>query len=202
MIYLELFWIFFRIGLFTIGGGYAMIPMITQEIVDEKGWLTDTQLLNYIGISESTPGPFAINIATFVGTSQGGVLGGVVATFSVVLPSLIIILIFAAIYSKISKNRFLRGAFDGIKPVVTGLISAAVILPLMNLKDFSSADSWFDKFDWVSLILVAAAFGASRIKIKNKKLNPVILIVGGGVVGYLVFGLLIPAVAPGYLAAG
>ena len=195
--------------LFTIGGGYAMIPMITQEIVDEKGWLTDTQLLNYIGISESTPGPFAINIATFVGTSQGGVLGGVVATFSVVLPSLIIILIFAAIYSKISKNRFLRGAFDGIKPVVTGLISAAgvsialqVILPLMNLKDFSSADSWFDKFDWVSLILVAAAFGASRIKIKNKKLNPVILIVGGGVVGYLVFGLLIPAVAPGYLAAG
>ena len=94
MIYLELFWIFFRIGLFTIGGGYAMIPMITQEIVDEKGWLTDTQLLNYIGISESTPGPFAINIATFVGTSQGGVLGGVVATFSVVLPSLIIILIF------------------------------------------------------------------------------------------------------------
>ena len=170
MIYLELFWIFFRIGLFTIGGGYAMIPMITQEIVDEKGWLTDTQLLNYIGISESTPGPFAINIATFVGTSQGGVLGGV---------------------------------------VVTGLISAAgvsialqVILPLMNLKDFSSADSWFDKFDWVSLILVAAAFGASRIKIKNKKLNPVILIVGGGVVGYLVFGLLIPAVAPGYIAAG
>ena len=114
MIYLELFWIFFRIGLFTIGGGYAMIPMITQEIVDEKGWLTDTQLLNYIGISESTPGPFAINIATFVGTSQGGVLGGVVATFSVVLPSLIIILIFAAIYSKISKNRFLRGAFDAI----------------------------------------------------------------------------------------
>ncbi len=209
MIYLELFWIFFRIGLFTIGGGYAMIPMITQEIVDEKGWLTDTQLLNYIGISESTPGPFAINIATFVGTSQGGVLGGVVATFSVVLPSLIIILIFAAIYSKISKNRFLRGAFDGIKPVVTGLISAAgvsialqVILPLMNLKDFSSADSWFDKFDWVSLILVAAGFGASRIKIKNKKLNPVILIVGGGVVGYLVFGLLIPAVAPGYIAAG
>ena len=209
MIYLELFWIFFRIGLFTIGGGYAMIPMITQEIVDERGWLTDTQLLNYIGISESTPGPFAINIATFVGTSQGGVLGGVVATFSVVLPSLIIILIFAAIYSKISKNRFLRVAFNGIKPVVTGLISAAgvsialqVILPLMNLKDFSSADSWFDKFDWVSLILVAAAFGASRIKIKNKKINPVILIVGGGVVGYLVFGLLIPAVAPGYLAAG
>ena len=202
MIYLELFWIFFRIGLFTIGGGYAMIPMITQEIVDEKGWLTDTQLLNYIGISESTPGPFAINIATFVGTSQGGVLGGVVATFSVVLPSLIIILIFAAIYSKISKNRFLRGAFDGIKPVVTGLISAAgvsialqVILPLMNLKDFSSADSWFDKFDWVSLILVAAAFGASRIKIKNKKLFIRLF-------KKISPGLLIPAVAPGYIAAG
>lgn len=209
MIYLELFWIFFRIGLFTIGGGYAMIPMITQEIVDNKGWLTDSQLLNYIGISESTPGPFAINIATFVGASQGGILGGAVATFSVVLPSLIIILIFSAVYSKISKNRFLRGAFDGIKPVVTGLISAAgvsialkVVLPLMNLKDFSSAGSWFDSFDWVSLILVAAAFGVSNIKIKNKKINPVILIVGGGVAGYLVFGLLIPAVAPGYFTAG
>lgn len=100
------------------------------------------------------------------------------ATFSVVLPSLIIILIFAAIYSKISKNRFLRGAFDGIKPVVTGLISAAgvsialqVILPLMNLKDFSSADSWFDKFDWVSLILVAAAFGASPYQNKEQKIK-------------------------------
>lgn len=106
MIYLELFWIFFRIGLFTIGGGYAMIPMITQEIVDEKGWLTDTQLLNYIGISESTPGPFAINIATFVGTSQGGVLGGVVATFSVVLPSLIIILILRLSTRKSAKTDF------------------------------------------------------------------------------------------------
>lgn len=108
MIYLELFWIFFRIGLFTIGGGYAMIPMITQEIVDEKGWLTDTQLLNYIGISESTPGPFAINIATFVGTSQGGVLGGVVATFSVVLPSLIIILILRLSTRKSAKTDFER----------------------------------------------------------------------------------------------
>lgn len=208
-IFLELFWIFFRIGLFTIGGGYAMIPMITQEIVDNKGWLTDSQLLNYIGISESTPGPFAINIATFVGNSQAGILGGVVATFAVVLPSLIIILIFAAIYSRVIKNKYLRGAFDGIKPVVTGLISAAgisiaikVVFPLMDLKNFSSAGSWFNKFDWISLIFVAVAFAVSNIKIKNKKINPVILIIGGGVVGYLVFGLLIPAVAPGYLASG
>lgn len=208
-ILLELFWIFFRIGLFTIGGGYAMIPMITQEIVDNKGWLTDSQLLNYIGISESTPGPFAINIATFVGNSQAGILGGVVATFAVVLPSLIIILIFAAIYSRVIKNKYLRGAFDGIKPVVTGLISAAgisiaikVVFPLMDLKNFSSAGSWFNKFDWISLIFVAVAFAVSNIKIKNKKINPVILIIGGGVVGYLVFGLLVPAVAPGYLASG
>ena len=95
MIYLELFWIFFRIGLFTIGGGYAMIPMITQEIVDEKGWLTDTQLLNYIGISESTPGPFAINIATYVGAETGGIGGALCATLGVVLPSFVCILIVA-----------------------------------------------------------------------------------------------------------
>ena len=88
---LELFWVFFRIGLFTFGGGYAMIPMIQDLIVDEYGWVGTEEIMNFIAISESTPGPFAINMATFVGTSQYGILGAIVASFAVILPSFIII---------------------------------------------------------------------------------------------------------------
>ena len=86
MIYLELFWTFLKIGAFTFGGGYAMLPLIQAEVLSH-GWMDASSLVDFIAVSESTPGPFAINIATFVGTSQGGVLGGVVATFSVVLPA-------------------------------------------------------------------------------------------------------------------
>ena len=90
-ILLELFWVFFQIGLFTFGGGYAMIPMIQDLVVDEKKWVTYEEIMNFIAISESTPGPFAINMATFVGTTQYGLLGAIVATIAVILPSFIII---------------------------------------------------------------------------------------------------------------
>ena len=87
IILLELFWVFFQIGLFTFGGGYAMIPMMQDFIVDQKGWVSYEEIMNFIAISESTPGPFAINMATFVGTSQYGILGAIVATIAVILPS-------------------------------------------------------------------------------------------------------------------
>ena len=136
MIFLELFWTFFQIGLFTFGGGYAMIPLI-QDAVLSHGWLTDEALINFIAISESTPGPFAVNIATYVGTEMGvaaggigtwgGFLGGMCATLGVVLPSFIIILIVAKCYEKFKTNRLVKGAMSGLKPAVIGLIGAAVL---------------------------------------------------------------------------
>ena len=103
MIYFQLFYTFFLIGLFTFGGGYAMIPMIEDQVVG-KGWMTDAQLSDFIAISESTPGPFAINISTFVGSQTAGILGAVCSTLGVILPSLIIIILVAIILSKFLKN--------------------------------------------------------------------------------------------------
>ncbi len=136
MIFLQLFWTFFQIGLFTFGGGYAMIPLI-QDMVLSHGWLSDEALINFIAISESTPGPFAINIATYIGTEMGtvsgglgvwgGFLGGICATLGVVLPSFIIILILAKCYERFKTNRLVKGAMSGLKPAVIGLIGAAVL---------------------------------------------------------------------------
>lgn len=136
MIFLELFLTFFKIGLFTIGGGYAMIPLIESELVHSHGWLNREQVLNIFGISESTPGPFAINTATYVGSlmggetalgTWGGILGAVCATLGVVLPSFIIILIVARFYEKYKQSRIVRGCMSGLKPAAVGLIGAAIL---------------------------------------------------------------------------
>ena len=125
-IYLKLFLTFMKIGALTFGGGYAMLPLIQQEVL-ENGWLTEEQILNFIAVSESTPGPFAINIATYIGTETGGFLGAVSATAGVVLPSFIIILIVAGFFSAFRKNKIVSGAMTGLKPAVIGLIAAAVL---------------------------------------------------------------------------
>ena len=118
MIYFQLFYTFFLIGLMTFGGGYAMIPMI-QDTVVGNGWMTLTELTDFIAISEATPGPFAINIATFVGNKVGGVLGSVCTTLVVVLPSFIIILLVAFVLSKFINNKYVKGALNGVRPVIT-----------------------------------------------------------------------------------
>ena len=117
MIYLQLFFEFFLIGLFTFGGGYAMIPLV-REMVLENGWLTESQFYDFIGVCESTPGPIAINMATFVGSDQAGILGSACATLGVVLPSFIIILIIAMVSGKFLKNKYVQRALNGIKAVV------------------------------------------------------------------------------------
>ena len=136
MIFLQLFLTFFKIGLFTIGGGYAMIPLIESELVHSHGWVTREQVLNIFGISESTPGPFAINTATYVGSLLGGetelgvwgsILGSALATLGVVLPSFIIILIVARFYEKYKQSKIVRGCMSGLKPAAVGLIGAAIL---------------------------------------------------------------------------
>ncbi len=203
MIYLALFWEYFKIGLFTIGGGYAMLPMVTQ-VVEQRGWQTSEELLNFIGIAESTPGPFAINLATFIGVKVGGttslgvfgsVLGAFVATFAVVLPSLVIIIIVTKLFDKFSKSKYVQGVLYGIKPVVVGLILSAlitvgcqVILPNLNLKAIDK--SGFDQFNWISLIIAAAFVPLSRIKIKGKKVHPILMILLSAVIGVILFGVI------------
>lgn len=126
MIFLQLFWTFFKIGAFTFGGGYAMIPLIQSE-VESHGWMTQTDLINFIAISESTPGPLAINISTYVGTEVGGFIGAMCATLGVSLPSFVVILIVARIYEKFKNSRIVTGCMSGLKPCVIGLIAAAII---------------------------------------------------------------------------
>jgi chromate transporter len=190
---LELFFIFFKIGLFTFGGGYAMIPLIKQQIVDEHQFISHEMLLDFMAVAESTPGPFAINTATFIGTETYGVLGAVFATLGVVLPSFIIILLIAVLGSKIIKSRPFQNILKGIKPCVCGLIIGAGFT--VSLKNFFpklelSKNLDFSGFDYISLILTIFILVLSNIKFKDKKkkLSPVILILIGAVLGLVVFG--------------
>lgn len=202
MVYLLLFWEYFKIGLFTIGGGYAMVPMVKQ-IVAKHGWMTENELTNFMGIAESTPGPFAINLATFVGTEVGkttslgvfgGILGALTATVAVVLPSVIIIIIVTKLFEKFKSSKWIQGALCGIKPVVVGLILSAVItvgagevLPNLNFKNITS--DGFSQFNWISLILIAVFLPLSRVKIKGKKIHHIFLILFSAVVGVILFGV-------------
>ena len=140
----ELFITFFQIGLFTFGGGYAMIPMI-QDAVLRKEWMTEQELIDFIAISESTPGPFAINIATYVGAETVGILGSVFATLGVVLPSFIIILIIAKIMDKFIKNKYVQRALTGIKAVVLGLILSTgiiFVIKAFGFNPFITSEIW------------------------------------------------------------
>ncbi len=201
MEFLYLFWEFFVIGLVTIGGGYAMLSPVTQ-VVEKYGWMTENELYNFVGIAESTPGPFAINLATFVGVRVGGttalgvfgsILGALVTTIAVVLPSLVIIIVVTKLFDKFNNSKYVQGVLYGIRPVVVGLILASVIrimctviLPNLNLKAITG--DGFKQFNWISLIIVAVFFPLSRIKIKGKKIHPILLIVLSAVVGVVLFG--------------
>jgi len=179
MILLKLFLSFFKIGAFTFGGGYAMISMIQAE-AERQGWLTKEELVDFVAMSESTPGPLAVNMATFVGSRTGGVLGGICATLGVVLPSFIIILIVAKCYEKFKSSKAVNGAMSGLKPAVIGMISTAflsvariVFFPNgLQAAVLSSVNFWlflgifalsavlvFKKVHPIKLILLAAAIG-------------------------------------------
>ena len=187
MIYLILFLEFFKIGLFTFGGGYAMIPLV-REVVLEYSWISEDKFYDFIGLCEATPGPIALNMATYIGNTQGGVLGGVIASLGVVLPSFIIILIVASILKKFSENKVVKGILSGIKPVVIGLIlSAGIALLLKNLA-ISYDSSVFSSFDYISLAIflaIAAIYLVFKFAFK-KKLSPIILILVSAVLGALV----------------
>lgn len=131
---LELFWTFFKLGLFTFGGGYAMIPQIKEIVIEKNKWLTEEEMLEILAISESTPGPIAINSATFIGYRKNKVLGSFFATLGVVLPSLIIIFIISLFFDTFLSNEYVRHAFVGIKACVAFLITKAGLEMLVKMK--------------------------------------------------------------------
>lgn len=194
MILLELFYVFFFIGLFTIGGGYAMIPMIKDEVV-ARGWMTMEELLNFFAIAESTPGPFAVNTATMVGFSQAGIVGAIVATLSVVLPSFIIILIIAKYITNFLKYKQVKWALDGVKPIVVGLIVGVVlnliandVLGLTTVLDLFNKSLVIETIDYMSLIIMIAMF---LLKMKFKKLSPIFMIIISAVLGIIIYGFIL-----------
>lgn len=133
MVCLELFWTFFKIGLFSFGGGYGMISLMKEEVINHA-WASEDLLYNFIAISESTPGPIAVNMATFIGSEQFGFLGSMCATIGVVLPAFIIMLVISTVFKNFKDNKYVNYVISGIKPVVIGLIiSTGVILLLQNI---------------------------------------------------------------------
>lgn len=176
MILLKIFYTFFKIGAFTFGGGYAMLPFIQQEVIKNE-WLTKEQLIDFIGISESTPGPFAINVSTFVGMKTAGILGALCATLGVVIPSFVIILLVAKMFEKFKKSRLVNGAMLGLKGAVVGLIGSAVITTLISVFGDSVKSMNIADIIMGGIVLAGTLFGL------KKKISPVILIIASAVGG-------------------
>ncbi len=184
----KLFITFFKIGLFTFGGGYAMIPLITDEVM-ANAWVESSDILiDFIAISESTPGPFAVNIATFIGFEQYGVLGALAATLGVILPSFIIILFIAKFFSKFSKNQYVKGFLKGIRPVVPGIIISVgisfVLKYVFSIEDFQFSQG---RIQLGTIVIFLVIFIISRIW---KKAHPVYLVAISGILGILFFGVI------------
>lgn len=190
MILLELFLTFFEIGALTFGGGYAMIPLVREQVL-AHGWLTEEELLNMIAVSESTPGPIAVNMATFVGSQQAGIIGSALATLGVVLPSFIIILIISSLLKNFLKYNGVKAFLEGVRPCVVSLISGtALTLFLSVLLGIGNKDFILD-FDikgiiiFALVIVIATAFK----KLKGKKPSPILMIAISACLGAILYSL-------------
>lgn len=184
MIYLELFWSFFQIGLFSIGGGYAAMPLIQNQVVDIHPWLTMTQFADIMTIAEMTPGPIAINAATFVGIQTGGIFGAVISTIGCVFPSCIIVMILAYVYYRFRGLTMIQGILAGLRPAVVAMIaSAGISLFIMAVYGQRTLPPNLEQFDIVALIIFAAAFFILR----NWKVNPIYVMAGSGIFGAILY---------------
>lgn len=172
--YLELFVAFFKIGFFTIGGGYAMLPMLRKEVVEKKNWATDEEMMDYFAIGQSTPGIIAINTATFIGHKHKGILGAISATLGMVFPSWIIIISIAVFYSEFAENAYVESAFMGIRVVVVVLILNAVIK--MGKKSIKN---------WYSLLIFITAF----VLVTFLEISAIYIIITAGILGIIINSL-------------
>lgn len=182
MIYLQLFYSFFKIGLFGFGGGYAMLSLIQAEVVTRHAWLSAQEFTDIVAISQMTPGPIGINSATYVGyASTGSVWGSVVATFAVVLPSFILMLAISRFFLRYQKHPVVEAIFKGLRPAIVGLLAAAALV-LMNTENFGSPTNDVYAFI-VSVVLFLVAFVGTR----RFKINPILMIIACGVAGLLLY---------------
>lgn len=184
MIYLELFWSFFQVGLFSIGGGYAAMPLIQAQVVDQHGWLSLSEFIDVITISQMTPGPIGINSATFVGIKIAGIGGALVATLGCVLPSCIIVLTLAHFYFKYQNLTAVRGILNGLRPAVVAMIASAGLSILLNASFFGGVfPSSLADVSWIGICLFLAAF----VVLRKWKPNPIWVMLGCGILGMFLF---------------
>lgn len=191
MILLELFITFFEIGLFTFGGGYAMISIVREQVLAHS-WMNETELLNMLAVAESTPGPVAINMATYVGSTQGGILGSLVATLGVVMPSFIIIVLISAVIKNFLKYEPVKAALGGIRPCVVALIlGTAITLMLSTLFNFKTVAESTLSPDYIGIVIFGTvALSSFLIKKKTgKKPSAIIMIVLSAVMGMLLYSI-------------
>lgn len=190
MLFLQLFYTFFKIGLFGFGGGYAMLSMIQGEVVTRHGWISAQEFTDIVAISQMTPGPIGINSATFVGystlidagyTPAIAVLGSATATFAVILPSFILMLIISRYFIKFQKHPVVMAVFSGLRPAVVGLLAAAALL-LMNSENFGSPTD-----DMRSFIISCLIFLVVFIATRRFKISPILMIVISGIAGLLLY---------------
>lgn len=192
MIYLNLFLEFFMTGLFAIGGGMATIPFL-YEMSDKTGWFTHEELANMIAVGESTPGPIGVNMATYVGFltgnaqngTVGAIFGAVVATLGLITPSILVILIVAALLNQFRKSKYVQYAFYGLRPASTGLIAAAGISVALTTLIYSGASSWVNAVNWKGIVLAVVLWVLTNVVKKTKKLHPIVFIGASAVAGII-----------------
>lgn len=186
MIYLQLFWSFFQIGLFSIGGGYAAMPLIQEQVVDIHPWLTMTQFADIITIAEMTPGPIAINSATFVGIQVCGLPGAIVATIGCVFPSCVIVMTLAYIYYRFRGLSIVQGILSGLRPAVIAMIaSAGISLLILAVYGQRTLPDNLAEFDMIAVIIFLAGF----LVLRKWKPNPLWVMAGSGVAGVILYAI-------------
>lgn len=187
MIYVELLWSFFQIGLFSIGGGYAAMPLIQYQVVDLHPWLTMTQFADIMTIAEMTPGPIAINSATFVGIQVAGLPGALVATLGCILPSCIIVMALAYLYYRYKGLSMVQGILSGLRPAVVAMItSAGISLLILSLYGAQELPADLSGVDWISM----GIFTVAILILRRWKVNPIWIMAGAGAAGVLLYSIL------------
>jgi len=180
VIYLQLFWSFFQIGLFSFGGGLAALPLIQNQVVDIHGWLTLSEFADLISISEMTPGPIAINSATFVGTQIAGLRGALIATFGSILPACLIVSLLAWLYVRYKEVTVIKGVLAGLRPTVVALIlSAGLSILALSFLGQDRFTGNLMSLDFIAVII----FIAGLILLRKLKIQPIMILLGSGIIG-------------------
>lgn len=196
MLYLQLFLEFFKTGLFAVGGGLATLPFLQEIAMKHPDWFTTDMLADMLAVSESTPGPLGINMATYAGFHAGssggnyllGILGGLTATLSLILPSIIVIILVAKMLDKFNESKIVKDIFYGLRPAVAGLIAAATLevmkVSIFTFDRFAESKNLLQLFNWKSFALFGVVLIITRFK-KIKNIHPIVLILAGAVVGII-----------------